>query len=134
MSVLLNTPQAAARCNLSPRTLEKLRVTGGGPPFIRLGGSVRYQVDDLEAWIAAGRRLSTSDTASTATGSPASPASARALPRSAARSPLPEAEPVASAAPERRASSAPQNRPPSARTPRGVRRSPSGRPLRPRRS
>ncbi|HVR07530.1 MAG TPA: helix-turn-helix domain-containing protein [Thermoanaerobaculia bacterium] len=71
MSALLNTQQAAARCNLSPRTLEKLRVTGGGPPFVRLGGSVRYQVDDLEAWIAAGRRLSTSDTPATSAGSPA---------------------------------------------------------------
>ncbi len=61
MSVLLNTRQAAERCNLSPRTLEKHRVTGGGPPFIRLGSAVRYRLEDLDSWIAANRRRSTSD-------------------------------------------------------------------------
>ena len=61
MSVLLNTRQAAERCNLSPRTLEKHRVTGGGPPFIRLGSAVRYRVEDLDSWITANRRRSTSD-------------------------------------------------------------------------
>ena len=61
MPVLLNTRQAAERCNLSPRTLEKYRVTGGGPPFIRLGSAVRYRIEDLDSWIAANRRRSTSD-------------------------------------------------------------------------
>jgi len=61
MTVLLNTRQAAERCNLSSRTLEKYRVTGGGPLFIRLGRAVRYQLDDLESWITAHRRRSTSD-------------------------------------------------------------------------
>jgi predicted DNA-binding transcriptional regulator AlpA len=61
MSVLLNTHQAAERCSLSPRTLEKHRVAGGGPHFIRLGSAVRYRLEDLDAWIAANRRRSTSD-------------------------------------------------------------------------
>ncbi len=61
MSILLNTRQAAERCCLSPRTLEKRRVTGGGPLFIRLGGAVRYRLEDLDTWIAANRRRSTSD-------------------------------------------------------------------------
>lgn len=61
--LLLNTRQAAARCGLSPRTLEKRRVVGGGPLFVRLGGAVRYRLEDLEAWIAANRRRSTSDQA-----------------------------------------------------------------------
>ncbi len=61
MQTLLNTRQAAERCNLSPRTLEKYRVTGGGPLFIRLGSAVRYRFEDLDSWIAAGRRTSTSD-------------------------------------------------------------------------
>jgi predicted DNA-binding transcriptional regulator AlpA len=61
MNVLLNTRQAAERCGLSARTLEKYRITGGGPPFIRLGGAVRYQLEDLDAWIASNRRRSTSD-------------------------------------------------------------------------
>lgn len=61
MSVLLNTRQAAERCSLSPRTLAKRRVTGGGPAFIRLGSAVRYLAEDLDSWIAANRRRSTSD-------------------------------------------------------------------------
>jgi hypothetical protein len=61
MPILLNTRQAAERCCLSPRTLEKRRVTGGGPLFIRLGGAVRYRLEDLDSWIAANRRRSTSD-------------------------------------------------------------------------
>ncbi|HEV3459968.1 MAG TPA: helix-turn-helix domain-containing protein [Thermoanaerobaculia bacterium] len=60
-AVLLNTIQAAERCNLSPRTFEKYRVTGGGPHYIRLGSAVRYRLEDLEAWIAANRRRTTSD-------------------------------------------------------------------------
>ena len=61
MTVLMNTRQAAEHCNLSPRTLEKLRIVGGGPHFVRLGGAVRYQVEDLDSWIAANRRRTTSD-------------------------------------------------------------------------
>lgn len=59
---LLSTAQAAARCGLSPRTLEKLRITGGGPPYAKLSRSVRYDLADLDAWIASNRRASTSDT------------------------------------------------------------------------
>lgn len=66
MSNLLTTNQAAERCNLSRRTLEKLRLTGGGPIYIRLGGAVRYRAEDLDAWIAANRRRSTSDDPPTA--------------------------------------------------------------------
>ena len=36
----------------SPRTLERLRCAGGGPLFIRLRGSVRYRLEDLQSWIA----------------------------------------------------------------------------------
>jgi predicted DNA-binding transcriptional regulator AlpA len=61
LSVLLNTRQAAERCGLSRRTLEKYRLTGGGPLYIQLGTAVRYRVEDLESWIAAHRRRSTSD-------------------------------------------------------------------------
>ncbi len=61
MSNLLTTDQAAERCNLSPRTLEKFRVVGGGPIFVRLRGSVRYRLEDLDAWVAANRRRTTSD-------------------------------------------------------------------------
>ena len=55
--------EAAAFLNLSPRTLEKMRVVGGGPPFRKFGRRVFYTLPDLEEW--AGRRQcdSTSDPA-----------------------------------------------------------------------
>ena len=61
MPDLLNTKQAAERCCLSKRTLDKYRCTGGGPLYIQLGQAVRYRPEDLDAWIAAHRRRNTSD-------------------------------------------------------------------------
>ena len=61
---LLDTFQAAERMQLARATMAKLRVTGGGPPFVKLGAKVLYDADDLEAWIAAqGKRRSTSESA-----------------------------------------------------------------------
>ena len=57
----LNNREAAAWLNLSPRTLDRYRVSGDGPVFHRFGGRVRYQVADLETWASARRRVSTSD-------------------------------------------------------------------------
>ena len=51
---------AAAHLALSERTLETLRVRGGGPPFYKLGRRVVYRVHDLNAWAEAQRRTSTS--------------------------------------------------------------------------
>jgi len=62
MSELLTTIQAAARLNLSPSTLNKSRLTGDGPRFVKLGSAVRYRSDDLDAWVSAQVRRSTSDT------------------------------------------------------------------------
>ena len=57
----LSTREAADWLGLSPRTLDRYRVTGDGPAFHRLGSRVRYLLADLEAWAQAGRRTSTSD-------------------------------------------------------------------------
>lgn len=46
----LNNDEAAALLRLSPRTLEKLRVIGGGPRFRKFGRRVMYASADLEAW------------------------------------------------------------------------------------
>ena len=65
LSKRLRTPDAADYCGLSPRTLEKLRVLGGGPTFMRLGAGGRAVVYDtryLDGWLAAHRRRSTSHT------------------------------------------------------------------------
>ena len=58
---LLTTRQAAARLGLSPRTLERYRVTGGGPEFVKMGHAVRYVAGKLNEWIEARTRRSTSD-------------------------------------------------------------------------
>ena len=42
--------EAAAYLRLSPRTLEKQRVIGGGPRFHKFGRRVMYALTDLEAW------------------------------------------------------------------------------------
>jgi len=39
--------------HLSERTLERFRVSGAGPKFVRLGRSIRYRLTDIEAFIAA---------------------------------------------------------------------------------
>ena len=57
----LNTREAAAWLGLSPRTLDRYRVSGEGPVFHRFGSRVRYLLADLETWASARRRLSTSD-------------------------------------------------------------------------
>jgi predicted DNA-binding transcriptional regulator AlpA len=58
----LKTNAAAAYCGSSASTFEKLRLTGGGPAFIKLGRRVVYRIEDLDAWLAENRRRSTSDT------------------------------------------------------------------------
>ena len=48
----------AARYHVARRTLQRWRVTGDGPPFVRLGARrVAYRLSDAEAW-AAGRTYS----------------------------------------------------------------------------
>ena len=57
----LTTPEAAAILGLSPRTLERYRVTGEGPRFLKLGRCVRYKRVDLDKWADRRRKRSTSD-------------------------------------------------------------------------
>ncbi|MBW7836529.1 MAG: helix-turn-helix domain-containing protein [Sphingomonadales bacterium] len=57
----LTTIEAANYLRLSPRTLEKMRVTGEGPQFRKLGRRVLYTKGDLDAWAEAQTRKSTSD-------------------------------------------------------------------------
>jgi excisionase family DNA binding protein len=51
MLALLTQREAARLLKLSERTLERLRVTGTGPSYIKAGRSVRYREADLEAWV-----------------------------------------------------------------------------------
>lgn len=59
----VRTVEAAHLLGLSPRTLEKHRCDGTGPIYRKLGGRVVYTVVDLQAWIDAAARLSTSEAA-----------------------------------------------------------------------
>jgi hypothetical protein len=58
----LNTEQASLYIGLAKSTLEKLRVSGGGPVFEKYSRkAVRYRIADLDAWRATRRMASTSE-------------------------------------------------------------------------
>ena len=46
----MGTRELAAYLKLSPRTLDRYRVSGDGPPFHKFGNRVRYLRTDVEAW------------------------------------------------------------------------------------
>ena len=58
---ILTTRQAADVTGLAVPTLNKLRVYGGGPPYLKLGRSVRYRLDDIHTWLNARVVSSTSE-------------------------------------------------------------------------
>jgi hypothetical protein len=61
----LTTAQTAEVLSLSARTLERMRVDGSGPPFLKAGGGKRsrvlYALGDIEAWLSGHRFSSTSE-------------------------------------------------------------------------
>jgi predicted DNA-binding transcriptional regulator AlpA len=62
MNSLLTVKEAAARTGLSASTLNKMRMTGAGPKFIRLGKRrVAYAVEDLNHWLEANTHASTTE-------------------------------------------------------------------------
>jgi predicted DNA-binding transcriptional regulator AlpA len=77
MRRVLRTPAAAEYIGYTPSTLEKKRVYGGGPRFVKLGErAVGYDIEDLDSFIEERRRVSTSDPGETvrqATAPPAAP-------------------------------------------------------------
>lgn len=46
----LRQTELAHRWDMSPRTLEKWRTLGIGPAYIKIGGSVRYLLEDVLAY------------------------------------------------------------------------------------
>lgn len=60
---MLRTREAAKYTGFAKSTLEKLRVTGGGCRYIRIGRVVVYDPADLDLWLASHRRISTSSLA-----------------------------------------------------------------------
>lgn len=53
--------ELCAYLNKSEAWAERARLTGDGPPYMKVGRSVRYQADEVLAWLEAKRRRSTSD-------------------------------------------------------------------------
>ena len=58
---IFDTREAAARVRLSKNTLERFRVQGNGPAYVKLGGAVRYRETDLDAWLESRLTQSTSE-------------------------------------------------------------------------
>jgi len=56
---LLSTTEAADRLGVSGSYLNKLRVTGGGPPFVKIGTRVAYDPADLATWLDGQKRQDT---------------------------------------------------------------------------
>ena len=62
-SVRISVEAAAAYTGLAESTLNKLRMTNSGPPFLKLSARrVAYDTHDLDDWLTSKRRSSTSDT------------------------------------------------------------------------
>jgi predicted DNA-binding transcriptional regulator AlpA len=62
MQRVLRTPEAAKYLGLAVSTLEKFRLTGEGPKFVRIGiRAVGYLTDDLDDWLRSRVRSTTSD-------------------------------------------------------------------------
>ena len=61
----LTTEEAALLLRLSPRTLERMRIQGDGPPYFKAGPGKRsrvlYKKAGLEAWVASFAYASTSE-------------------------------------------------------------------------
>ena len=63
-SAWLRPPAAGAYLGgQSTSTLAKWRLTGFGPAYSKAGRNIVYHVQDLDAWLASRRRLSTSEDA-----------------------------------------------------------------------
>jgi predicted DNA-binding transcriptional regulator AlpA len=61
MEDLIDTPALAQRLGIDESTANKWRLTGEGPPFVKLGRSVRYRLCDVSAWVASRVVRSTSE-------------------------------------------------------------------------
>jgi hypothetical protein len=58
---LLTPKEAAFFLKVSGSWLAKSRMRGDGPPYIRIGRSVRYRLEDLVRWLKGQQRFSTAE-------------------------------------------------------------------------
>ena len=62
-TLLLTQKRLSELIDVSERTLERWRVEGSGPVFCRAGRKVLYRQKDIDNWLEATRRQSTSSMA-----------------------------------------------------------------------
>ena len=60
ISDLLTTPETAEVLRCSKSSLDKWRLKGLGPKFVRVGSRIRYRASDVAEFVAAQTRSSTS--------------------------------------------------------------------------
>ena len=58
---LLTQPRLSELIDVSERTLERWRVEGSDPAFVKAGRKVLYRTVDVDDWLLASQRTSTSD-------------------------------------------------------------------------
>ena len=47
---MLSTIELAERWGMSNETIAQWRVLDKGPPYVKLGGAVRYRIEDIETY------------------------------------------------------------------------------------
>lgn len=63
MKKLVDQIEVSERWGISERTLERHRLEGTGPRYIRIGRLIRYREADLDAYVEKNARASTSQIA-----------------------------------------------------------------------
>jgi predicted DNA-binding transcriptional regulator AlpA len=59
IGVYITAADASASLGMTENALAKMRLSGEGPPFVKIGRRVRYCQSDLQVWLAARRYSST---------------------------------------------------------------------------
>ena len=60
---VLKAKEAAAYLQISKPFLDRMRISGDGPVYLKIGRAVRYRTADLDAWLATRLTRSTSQAA-----------------------------------------------------------------------
>ena len=63
LTMLLTENEVAALLHVTVKALQGWRYRGGGPRFVKVGRCVRYRMEDLQCFVQAALRTSTSDPA-----------------------------------------------------------------------
>lgn len=77
MTTLLTEQESAALLHVTVKAMQRWRYRGGGPRFVKVGRLVRYQLEDLQAFVLAALRSSTSDPGPAVISSSSKPVSRR---------------------------------------------------------